>query len=122
LHPVKPWQVQIEDYYVVVDFHRSIPGFLSVGKNIDYVLLAFQTLTDESGERLIVLCHKNSHNSEPSLIELLSLVRKPSIAALLALKRRYVVAKMDWGFESEQVANGAPHLAKPNLHGQSLEK
>jgi hypothetical protein len=55
-------QVQVKDYNVVLELSCCGPSLFSIRQNIHRVVLAFETLTNESGQRFIILLYdKNSH-------------------------------------------------------------
>ncbi|HKT87911.1 MAG TPA: hypothetical protein VJQ59_05715, partial [Candidatus Sulfotelmatobacter sp.] len=59
----------------------------------------FEPLPDEFAQRFIIFGDKNSHKSEPSLIEQPSLVRNASPAGEFSRERRYGDAKTGAEFE-----------------------
>jgi hypothetical protein len=52
---IQLWQVQVQNYNVIVQLSYRIAGLLPIRKNVHRVVLAFKSLANESGQRLIVL-------------------------------------------------------------------
>src|SRR5580692_7236017 len=92
-------QVQVKDDYVVLELGGCGSSLFAIRHNIHRVMFAFETLANESRQGFIVFCNKNSHKSEPSLIQQASLVRNRSVAAKTEPTRRAVGARMALDFK-----------------------
>jgi hypothetical protein len=54
-------QVQVKDDYVVLELGCCRSSLFAIWHNIHRVMLAFETLANESRQGFIVFCNKNSH-------------------------------------------------------------
>jgi hypothetical protein len=55
-------QVQVENYDVVFQLSCRGPSLFAIRQNVHSVVLAFETLANESGQCFIIFRNKNSHN------------------------------------------------------------
>jgi len=60
-HAIHFWEIQVEDYQVVLRLAGGKPCLLPILKNIHAVLLRFKALPDKFAQRFIVFRDKNSH-------------------------------------------------------------
>jgi hypothetical protein len=99
LTPSSFGRLRSRSYKVIVQLRSCSASLLTVRANIHGIVLAFQSLPNKLGKSFIIFGNKNSHMSEPSLIELLSLVRNRSVAAETTSTRRYVETGMGASFK-----------------------
>ena len=61
IQPIHPRQGQIQDRHVIVKLADHELRFIPVLGNVHGILLGFQSLLYETGNRFVVFCYEDSH-------------------------------------------------------------